>query len=405
MQLLGSLGMDNSKAPAEGDRTRLKGNRILLVEDNEINKQITVGLLEDAGAQVEVAENGAIAIKKLFEHDVDDYYDIVMMDIQMPEMDGHEATRRIRGNPRFNALPIIAMTAHAMAPERKRSLDAGMNAHITKPIDPEILLQTIERHIPRGDADEFLYGEWKVIDQSAAARQNHSSTSEMSTQPATTQSITQSESETGCPPELPVLPGVDVKAALKRLRGNREKYSELLLGFRRKNARIAETLTTMLDHDDLSGATRLAHALKGSGGNLGMLSVYECAMRIESACRNGELALARKSVSALDAAMSALMASLPTIEKTRTASPAPGDPGTIDSKKITALLMRFENALETDLGEAQALIAALSAHIAGTAVGTHYAELAAAFNNFEFDAVRVKLRHMLDELHTTAIRS
>ncbi|HET7447711.1 MAG TPA: response regulator, partial [Methyloceanibacter sp.] len=115
------------------DVTRTRGARVLLVEDNEINQEVAVGQLEDAKVQVDLAENGEVAVRMV----QDNQYDLVLMDMQMPVMDGIEATRVIRSDPRFGDLPIIAMTANAMAADRDRCLEAGMNDHIAKPIEPE----------------------------------------------------------------------------------------------------------------------------------------------------------------------------------------------------------------------------------------------------------------------------
>ena len=129
------------------DVARIRGARVLLVEDNEINQEVAMWQLEDAALLVDLAENGEVAVQKVRDND----YDIVLMDMQMPVMDGVEATRLIRSNPRFQQLPIIAMTANAMASDRELCLQAGMNDHIVKPIDPDQLLSALLHWIGRGD--------------------------------------------------------------------------------------------------------------------------------------------------------------------------------------------------------------------------------------------------------------
>lgn len=119
---------------------------MLLVEDNDINQEVAIGLLEDAAIEVDLAENGEIAVRMAREND----YDAVLMDMQMPVMDGIEATRVIRSDPRFQNLPIIAMTANAMATDREQCLKAGMNDHIGKPIDPDQLFSVLLRWTGRG---------------------------------------------------------------------------------------------------------------------------------------------------------------------------------------------------------------------------------------------------------------
>ncbi len=133
---------------AEEQPDLLAGVRILLAEDNEINQQIAVELLEGVGARVQVAGNGRVAVEALLAAPTG--YDVVLMDLQMPEMDGYQATAQIREDARFTELPILAMTAHATIEERQQCLAAGMNDHIAKPIDPGLLFDTVARHcVPR----------------------------------------------------------------------------------------------------------------------------------------------------------------------------------------------------------------------------------------------------------------
>ena len=142
-------GATTDKA-ADGEQdTRLRGARLLLVEDNEINQQIAIELLENAGATVTVANNGREAFETVSKSAEGTSFHVVLMDLQMPEMDGYQATTKIRADSRFVNLPIVAMTAHATIEERQRCLAAGMNDHISKPIDPVGLLETVGR-VPTG---------------------------------------------------------------------------------------------------------------------------------------------------------------------------------------------------------------------------------------------------------------
>ncbi|MEI7935328.1 MAG: response regulator [Verrucomicrobiota bacterium] len=131
---------------SEGEQMKpLRGARILLAEDNEINQQIAVELLEGVGATVKVANNGRVAVETLSNGPQPPPFDVVLMDLQMPEMDGYQATTRIRADARLSRLPIIAMTAHATMEERQHCLDAGMNDHVSKPIDPARLFAAVGR--------------------------------------------------------------------------------------------------------------------------------------------------------------------------------------------------------------------------------------------------------------------
>ncbi|MGA9290808.1 MAG: response regulator [Anaerobacillus sp.] len=150
----GHSDIEEEQAEAQFDVSHLRGARVLLVEDNEINQEVALGQLEDAEVQVDVADNGEIAVNMVLSKD----YDIVLMDMQMPVMDGLEATRIIRADSRFDQLPIIAMTANAMAVDRERCLEAGMNDHIAKPIDPDQLFGALNRWIGQSGCHEEVGG-------------------------------------------------------------------------------------------------------------------------------------------------------------------------------------------------------------------------------------------------------
>ena len=185
---------------------RLGGVRILLTEDNLINQQIAVELLEGVGARLDVANHGGEAVRKLQDVAFPPPYDVVLMDLQMPEMDGYQATAKIRSDPRFAKLPIIAMTAHATMEERQRCLDAGMNDHVSKPIDPDALYATLERWVkPKEEPAE------SPARRTAAASP---------------------------PADLPSIDGVDAADGLARVAGNARLFRSLLEQFAAKQAGV-----------------------------------------------------------------------------------------------------------------------------------------------------------------------
>ena len=141
-----------ASAAAEERGVRLDGLRVLLVEDNEINQQVATELMQGVGVAVDVADNGRQAVERLEAAGEPVPYDVVLMDVQMPEMDGYQATARIRAQERFAALPIVAMTAHATVEERQRCVAAGMVDHVSKPIDPAALYAVLGRFRPDGPA-------------------------------------------------------------------------------------------------------------------------------------------------------------------------------------------------------------------------------------------------------------
>jgi signal transduction histidine kinase/CheY-like chemotaxis protein len=226
--------------PAAGNGNgRLRGAQILLVEDNEINQQIAVELLESAGAVVQVASNGHEAVQILSEGPTPAPVDVILMDLQMPEMDGFQATASLRGDPRFASLPIIAMTAHATVEERQRCLAAGMNDHVAKPIDPAALFETLSRHYR------------PLLEPEVSA--------------------------------VPSVEGLDTAAGLLRVAGNRGLYLKLLRHFVEQQASAASRITEALNAGDRATAERVAHTVNGVAGNLGAGVVQNAAAAVEEA--------------------------------------------------------------------------------------------------------------------------
>ncbi|HXS15810.1 MAG TPA: response regulator [Polyangiaceae bacterium] len=246
--------------PVSHDRSLL-GARVLLVEDNEINQQIAVELLELAGAQVRVAENGRVAVE-LLEAAASDAFHVVLMDLQMPEMDGHEATRRVKAMPRFSTLPIVAMTAHATLDERQRCLDEGMAEHVAKPIDPETLMRTLRRFYSASPSNSPVQG-------SAAA-------------PAPLVDLD---------PALGTVPGLDRADGLRRLAGNVALYRKLLVQFHAEQREAAARIAACIAAGDRATAARHAHTLKGVSGNLGAKGVQSSAGALEATLAHHDLAL------------------------------------------------------------------------------------------------------------------
>jgi two-component system sensor histidine kinase/response regulator len=239
-----------------GQAARLRGARILLTEDNEINQQIAVELLEGVGAAVRVANNGREAVELFSTGPQPPPFDLVLMDLQMPEMDGYQATAKLRADERFKDLPIIAMTAHATLEERQRCLASGMNEHISKPIDPGNLFETVGK---------FFTPAAQASPPAAVA--------------------------TGIPPvaspptgtDCPTLPGLDTADGLSRVAGNRQLYVKLLRQFAAQQGAVPAQIEAALAAGDSTLAARLAHTTKGVAGSLGMKSLQQAAAQVEQA--------------------------------------------------------------------------------------------------------------------------
>jgi len=229
----------------------IRGARILLAEDNEMNQQVALELLGEAGFHVTLAADGRQAVEKMSRD-----FHAVLMDVQMPEMDGYEATKRIRANPEFASVPVIAMTANAMEQDRQLALSAGMVDHVAKPIDPAELFRKLVKYITPDPAKPF-----------AAAS------------PART-----AEAEAALPASLP---GVDLADGLGHLAGNRGAYRRLLLQFGREN-KLLDDLRQALSAGDRKAAVRAAHTLKSVAGNLGAKELNKTAADAEATLKAGK---------------------------------------------------------------------------------------------------------------------
>jgi two-component system sensor histidine kinase/response regulator len=331
-------------APAEADSaTRLRGARILLAEDNEINQQIAIELLEGSGASVKVASNGRLAVEILSTGPQPPPFDVVLMDLQMPEMDGYQATAKLRGDGRFGALPIIAMTAHATIEERQRCLDAGMNDHISKPIDPAALFDTVgkfyrkpERPVVAEPSPNVKVPPPTAQPASAATKADPPKPLEV-TAPATD--------------ELPTIQGLDTKDGLTRIAGNRKLYLKLLRMFVDEQGQALEQIAGSLAKGEASVAERLAHTLKGVAGNIGAKAVQTAAGSLEKAIRDklpgADLESAKNAVAA---ALDPLVAQLrPTHGSPESQSPARFAAVAVDpakareaAERLTRLLAEFD---------------------------------------------------------------
>ena len=336
------------------DIDRIRGARLLLVEDNEINQEVAIGQLEDAELFVDLAENGAEAVRMVQEND----YDAVLMDMQMPVMDGIEATQVIRSESRFQDLPIIAMTANAMAADRERCLKAGMNDHIAKPIDPDQLVGALLHWIKRPDGDGARLHEKE--------RNGLSQTSNPASDEA--------------PLEIA---GIDVTSALKRTGGNRKRYETLLRRFAQQQAKAVETIRESLSSGDAATAERAAHSLKGAAGTLGATAVSEAAAMAEAAIRTSHgidpalLSLSNDLAKSVRAIRAVLSEEEPLNR---------GDAAPTDLKAVTESLTRLKKLLESDDAEASDFIVEVSPHLSGVLNNTEIANLNELISEFNFAA-------------------
>jgi two-component system, sensor histidine kinase and response regulator len=368
-EMFGNIGpKEASTQLARGEATshNATGIRILLVEDNEVNQQVATELLESAGACVTVACHGGQAVRILTEGEQPPPFDIVLMDLQMPDMDGFTATRLLRARLQLQQLPIIAMTAHALVEERQRCLEAGMNDHVSKPIEPDALFATLKR--------------WAKSRQAKDARTG---------------------SRAAKPPNdvaLPELDGVDVAGSLSRVAGNKRLYRDLLVQFAAKQAEVNSQIMAAIHSGDNQLAERILHTVKGVAGNIGLRNISGAADHLERAIRERDSAVpalaeeftreANRQAQAIQTAMRGLSSDLAAEENM---SPK------FDAQTTSVAIARLQALLESSDGDAAESFVALEGTLAGICDKPRLSALSAAISEFDFDGARKKLDEIAKE--------
>jgi len=354
-----------SQVKKETNSHDARGIRILLVEDNEVNQQVARETLESAGASVSIASHGREAIEILMRGEQPPPFDVVLMDVQMPEMDGFTATRLLRNDPRLQKLPIIAMTAHVMTEEVQRCFEAGMNDHVGKPIDPDALFATLARWTKS----------WAVNPEALAAK------------PARTdEEVT-----------VPHIEGVDVAGGLQRVAGNKHLYVDLLRQFVARQGSAGAEIEVALDNGDRKLAERVAHSVKGVAGNLGMESLFELAGKLQSAIhasRDDVQALLKEFSSELDRHVQAIQGALR--GPTQIQEGGKGN-RVFDSGEALAIVARLRALLEARDADAIDVYRTLVETLRGSSDTTRLDALGAAVNGFEYDAARLELDELAKE--------
>jgi two-component system, sensor histidine kinase and response regulator len=363
---------------------KLRGARLLLAEDNALNQEVATELLHKAGIAVVIANDGQEALDILSR---DGRFDGVLMDCQMPVMDGFSATREIRRNAAFDGLPIIAMTANAMAGDRETVIAAGMVDHIAKPIDVGNMLETIARWIRPANPLEVA----DLVDMEPTAA--------------------------GTPRfDMSGLRGIDTAAGLVVTMNDHDLYLRLLLRFRASEAGFADAFRLARQGADPSAPTRIAHTLKGTAGNIGAKDVQATAAALEQACTDAapreviDWLLAR-TLAALNPVIDGLAAlrrgevlsvEPQTHAPDRREPDRPGPdrvaPGRADMARVRALATRLKALLDDNNMEAGDVVEELEASVAGTALEERVADISEAVGCFDMDMALDALRNMTETI-------
>ncbi len=343
----------------EDAMAKIRGAKILLVEDNEMNQELAMELLRGAGIDVILAIHGQEALDVLAK-DAD--FDGVLMDCQMPVMDGFTAAREIRSNPAFKNLPILAMTANAMAGDREKVIEAGMNDHIAKPLNVAAMFNTIAKWVkPKVGRAEIS-------------------------------PLVETRSEIVAHVSLPPLRGIDMVAGMVTTMNNEKLYARMLIKFRDSQGHFAEIFRAALADADSSAPERAAHTLRGTAGNIGAKNVQAAAGELEQACK--EHASAKQIRLLLDKTLTELepvlveLAMLGTAEGKETEIQTGA---TVDRARLVTLTQRLETLLAEDDSEAGDLFAE-NDELLRTAFPSHYRRMQNAINSYDFEAALATLR-------------
>ncbi|MBI3102385.1 MAG: PAS domain S-box protein [Burkholderiales bacterium] len=370
MQVLGrpQMGGCAGLAPEGDPQARcpvLSGVRLLVAEDNELNQQVALELLRETGAQVDLARNGEEAVALASRQ----RYDLVLMDMQMPVLDGLEATRQLRAQPALAHLPIVAMTANAMDADRQRCLDAGMNDHLAKPVVPERLWAVLQRWCGTGVSGVAGVAP-EARSQAAPAGQ-------------------------GAAAVLPApLPGLDQSAGLRNALGRPAFYAEVLQRFAAHHADSAQRMAQALAEARLDILLREAHTLRGLAGTIGATALQDAAARLEEALR-GPPAASAPTTQLLQDLRRALEPLVQHLLHWAAAHPVPAQAATVPADAPAAVPPAQGEALQT----VQALQALLQADdpaarthllhnalLVQEAVGPRMAALQAHIEQFDYES-------------------
>jgi len=324
----------------------IRGARILVVEDNEINQQVAKELLEQEGFVVDIANNGQEAVDLL----KPGRYDCVLMDVQMPVMDGYTATRKIRADQNFKELPILAMTANATVDDREKALASGMNKHIAKPINPrelfEVLLEWIEHRKDEARDVQAVSGE---IDGLLPAS----------------------------------LPGIDLSVGLGHVADNAALFKKLLMDFYADHGNDIDTLREAISAGNDETAQRLAHTIKGISGTLGAGEMQQQAMQLETAIQEGLGDEYSDLINKLEQVMAPVLEGLSYLAATEEDVNA-GLPELSD-KDLAQFFDELEVLLKDMDPNAEEKLSELSPHLESRADPIDFRELVRRVSGFEFD--------------------
>ncbi|MCC7643248.1 MULTISPECIES: response regulator [unclassified Janthinobacterium] len=348
------------------DERALRGAWLLLVEDNEVNQEVAQHILNDAGIRVDIAGNGAIALAKIAEN----AYDGVLMDCQMPVMDGYQATRKLRQDPRYSNLPVIAMTANAMVGDKEKCLDAGMNDFIAKPIDVAQLFGTLARWIAPAAPQEMA----------AVAAQPEA--------------------------ELPVIAGLKMAEAMRRVGGNAALMRKLLDRFVETQFDAMQRIVAAIENNQLETAIREAHTLKGLAGNIGAGGLADSAARVEHLLSLGSHDGLPQALAACTLALDELVPKIVLAMQSRGHAAEAGGAALahvapVDRARLEAGLRELSQLLQQDDAQAVKHLDGIGPVLVAAGQAEHARQLKRMLGQYDFEGALAQLGEVADALELT----
>ena len=348
------------------DERALRGAWLLLVEDNEVNQEVAQHILNDAGIRVDIAGNGAIALAKIAEN----AYDGVLMDCQMPVMDGYQATRKLRQDPRYSNLPVIAMTANAMVGDKEKCLDAGMNDFIAKPIDVAQLFGTLARWIAPATPQEMA----AVVAQPEA--------------------------------ELPVIAGLKMAEAMRRVGGNAALMRKLLDRFVETQFDAMQRIVAAIENNQLETAIREAHTLKGLAGNIGAGGLADSAARVEHLLSLGSHDGLPQALAACTLALDELVPKIVLAMQSRGHAAEAGGAALahvapVDRARLEAGLRELSQLLQQDDAQAVKHLDGIGPVLVAAGQAEHARQLKRMLGQYDFEGALAQLGEVADALELT----
>lgn len=337
----------------------IQGARILLVEDNEVNQQVAFENLMRARFFVDIADNGQIALDMLETNS----YDLVLMDVQMPVMDGYEATRRIRADGRYKGLPILAMTANATVEDQAKSFKAGMNAHISKPLDPAKLYNALLEWIDPGERNL----------------------------PETIDPIDEE------PVSQPDIYGLDMKAGLSRVGNSASAYQKILLKFIEGQTNTIEAIRGGLDEQDQKSTAHAVHTLKGVAGNLGATVLANAAINLERSIKAGTVRSSSEEFLALEHEFNQLFTSIS--DTMSQLQETPKSKEKLSHEDLRSRILEIQAHVEEFDTEAEKMLENVLNYITEPEIEERLIEIKKWLAKYEFEAAGNKLENLINMLN------